>query len=142
MALQHQRVNPANHRQTGNQINRYQTGNPVRQIQITVVEVAMEAVAAIQVTAVAAAIAMVEEVPAEVVVVAAGAAAEAAGAVVEEGKPFSASLFNRDIRNTHISQANILPVSFHENTHVISGIHNQVIIVYNFVVTNFNYLVS
>lgn len=86
----------------------------------------MVAVAAVQVTAVVAAIAMVEEVPAEVVVVAAGVVAAAAGAVVEDGKPFSASLFNRHIRDTHISQANILPVSLHKQTHVISCI-DQVI---------------
>jgi len=85
-------------------------------------------------TGVAVAIAVV----AEEVVDTAAAAEEAAAVVVEDDN----QLPQWHIRNTHIPDRNISPISFFKKGHIISGIDNDIGGIHKFEIANFHYLVT
>ena len=67
------------------------------------------------------------------------AAAEEAAAVVEEDVN---QLPQWHIRNTHIPDRNIRPISFFKKGHIITGIDNDIGGIHKFEIANFYYLVT
>jgi len=51
-------------------------------------------------------------------------------------------LLNWHIRSTHVSKAEVFPVSFYKQGHIIPGINGIIVRVNYRIITNFNYLVA